>query len=178
MIERKPPKLASWVLKRWGSPYHGESLAGDLIEQYQEDGGRAWYWKQVLAAIMIAQRRYIREMPWFAAGRLMSRLVAETAAVLALAVIVDQARRTHSVVESMNHTFIITLISLLAVASLGFVVSIRRGKRRRAHAAINALMLTFGVIALGVGTLTWAGTLRGDARQPAACVSPDELAAI
>jgi hypothetical protein len=71
----------------------------------------------------------------------------------------------------------LALIALLAVASLGFVVSIRRGKRRRAHAAINALMLTSGVIALGVGTLTWAGTLRGDTRQPAACVSPGKLAA-
>jgi hypothetical protein len=89
MIERVPPKLASWVLERWGSPYHGESLAGDLIEQYQEGRSRAWYWRQVLAAI-------------------------------------------------------------------------------------NALMLAFGVIALGVGTLTWADTLRGDTSRPAACVCPDK----
>jgi hypothetical protein len=27
MIDRMPPRLASWVLKQWGSPYHRESLA-------------------------------------------------------------------------------------------------------------------------------------------------------
>jgi ABC-type sugar transport system permease subunit len=177
MNERVPPKLALWVLKQWGSPYHSESLAGDLIEQYQEGRSRAWYWKQVLAAIYIARGPFIRAMPWPAACRLLSRLVAETAAVLAVAVIVDQARRTHSFVEMTNHTFISTLIVLIAVASLALLVSIRRGNQRQTHGAINALLLAFGVIALGVGTLTWADTLRGDPHRPAACVCPDKLTA-
>jgi len=175
MMGRVPPKAALWVLEKWGSPYHGESLAGDLIEQYQEGRSRAWCWKQVLAAILIARARSIRAMPWPGVCKLLSRLIAETAAVLAVVVIVDQARRTHSFVKMMNHTFISTLIVLIAVASLGFLISIRRGNQRQAHAAMNALMLAFGVIALGVGTLTWADTLRSETRQPAAIVCPDKL---
>lgn len=109
MAERTPPRLASWFLQQWGSPYHGESLAGDLFEQYQQGGSRAWYWRQVAAAV-------------------------------------------------------------LAASSIGFLLSIRGGRRRQGHGAINAMMLAFGVIALGVGTLTWADTLR-DARPPA-CIGP------
>jgi hypothetical protein len=31
----KPPDLAMYLLSRFGSPYHRESLAGDLFEQFQ-----------------------------------------------------------------------------------------------------------------------------------------------
>jgi hypothetical protein len=113
MIERVPPKVALWLLKHGGSRYHSEALAGDLIEQYQEGRSRAWCWKQVAAAILIARGQYIRALPWAAAGRVLSRLLAEIAAVLALA-------------------------------------------------------------ALGLGTLTWADTLRGDARPSPACVCPHD----
>ena len=170
MIERTPPRLASWLLKQWGSPYHFESLAGDLFEQYQQGRNRAWYWRQVAAAVLIARGRFLRTMPWSAACRLLSRLVAETAAVLAAVVLVDQTRRTRFFVETMNHTFICTLVVLLAAASIGFLLSTRGGRRKQAHGAINALMLAFGVIALGVGTLTWADTLR-DGRPPT-CIGP------
>jgi hypothetical protein len=172
MIDRTPPRLASWLLKQWGSPYQLESLAGDLFEQYQQGGSRAWYWRQVAAAVLIARGRFLRTMPWGAACRLLSRLVAETAAVLAAVVLVDQTRRTRFFAETMNHTFIYTLVVLLAAASIGFLLSTRGARRRQAHGAINALMLAFGVIALGVGTLTWADTLR-DGRPPT-CIGPGQ----
>jgi hypothetical protein len=85
MSARVPPRFALWLLKRWGSHYHGESLAGDLIEQYQEGRSRAWCWGQVTVGIAIARTRFIRALPWADAGRVLSRLIGETAAVLALA---------------------------------------------------------------------------------------------
>jgi hypothetical protein len=173
MSKRAPPKFASWLLKYWGPPYHSESLAGDLIEQYQEGRSRAWYWGQVITAILIAQARFIRALPWAATVRVLAHLLAETAAVLALAVIVDQARRTHSVSEMMNKTFLDTLIALIAVALIGFRVSLRSNKRIQTRAVLSALMLAFGVIALGVGTLTWADTTRRDVCRTAVCVCPN-----
>jgi ABC-type transport system involved in cytochrome c biogenesis permease subunit len=173
MTARVPPKLAMWLLEQWGSPYHSESLAGDLIEQYQQGRSRAWCWRQVAWAIVIARGRFIREMPWTAAYRVLSRLLAETAAVLAVVIIVDRARRTHSFAEMISHTFVGILIVLVTVAPIGYLASIRRDKRRQRH-AINALLLAFGVIALGAGTLTWADTLRGDACQPTACICPSD----
>src|SRR2546425_2422723 len=37
-----------------------ESLAGDLIEEYQRRRSRAWYWKQVVSAIALEAARDIR----------------------------------------------------------------------------------------------------------------------
>jgi len=174
MIERVPPKLALWLLKEWGSSYHGESLAGDLIEQYQEGRSRAWYWKQVIAVILVARSRYLRALPWTAAGRVLARLLAETAAVLALVVFVDQARRTQSPADLTDHVFIGVLAGLITVAFIGFLASIPHRKRKRGHAVINTLMLVFGVIALGAGTLTWAHTTRRDTCQSPACVCSND----
>ena len=160
MNEPEPPKLALWLLKHCGSSYHSESLAGDLFEQYQEGRSRAWCWKQVAVAILAAQGRSIRSMRWAATCAMLSRLCAELAAVLALTVIVDQARKTHSLAQMLTQPFVGTLAVLLTMAVVAFLVSIRAHKRRRPHAAVSALMLVFGVIALGLGSITWADTLR------------------
>jgi hypothetical protein len=171
MIERVPPKLALWLLKSWGSPYHRESLAGDLIEQYQEGRSRAWCWRQVAVAILAARARSVRAMPWAAMCRMPSRLFAEVAAVLALTVIADQARRTHTLAHVLSESFIATVAALITMAMVGFLVSTRVGKRKRTPAAVNALMLVFGVIALGLGTITWADTLRGGVDPVPTCSS-------
>jgi hypothetical protein len=160
MSKREPPKPALWLLKLWGSPYHSESLAGDLIEQYREGRSRAWVWRQVIVAIAAARVRFVRSMPWTAICAMLSRLFAEVAAVLALTVIVDQVRRTHSLGQMMTHTFIGTLAVLITMATAAFLLSLRTHRRRQTHAAIKAVMLVFGVIALGLGTITWADTLR------------------
>jgi hypothetical protein len=174
MIERVPPGLALWFLKHWGSPYHRESLAGDLIEQYQEGRSKAWCWKQVAVAVLVARGQFIRALPWTFTRRVLCRLLAEIAAVLALAVIMDQVRRTHSLAQMMTQTFVGTVSVLIALALAAFLISIRPDKSKRTHAAINALMLVFGAIALGLGTLTWADTLRDEARQSPACVCPHD----
>jgi hypothetical protein len=172
MSERVPPKFALWLLKQGGSSYHSDSLAGDLIEQYRQGRSRAWCWGQVAAAIAIARARFIRTLPWTEAGRVLSRLLAETAAVLALAVIVDQGRRAHSIAGMTHQLFLGTLAALIAVSWIGFRISARSGGRKRTHSAVHVLMLAFGVIALGAGTLTWAATTLRDACQTAACVCP------
>ena len=38
----KPPNVAMYLLSRFGSPYHRESLAGDLIEQFQKGRPARW----------------------------------------------------------------------------------------------------------------------------------------
>ena len=51
MNRHEPPKLAKWVLKHFGSA--NEALAGDLIEEYAQGRSAAWYWRQVLIAVLI-----------------------------------------------------------------------------------------------------------------------------
>jgi len=55
MTNRLPPKLATALLK-WFGPDRSE-LAGDLVERYQSSESRWWYWRQVLAAIVLGAVR-------------------------------------------------------------------------------------------------------------------------
>jgi hypothetical protein len=57
MINREPPRIAVWLLKRWASPYQRESLVGDLLEMYRAGRSRAWYWRQVITALILARAR-------------------------------------------------------------------------------------------------------------------------
>ena len=172
MSDRAPPAFALWLLKAWGPAYHSESFAGDLIEQYRQGRSRAWCWRQVAAAVVIGRAGYLRGLPWADAARVACRLIAEAAAVLALTVMVDEARREHSLSGATHPIFLGTLAALVAVAWIGFRISARADIRGRTRSAIQALMLAFGVIALGVGTLTWADTTHRDACRTAACVCP------
>jgi hypothetical protein len=168
MIRREPPKWALWVLEHWGSGYHGESLSGDLFEQYQQGRSPAWYWGQVVAAVLIARGRFIRTTFWRRARRLLARVVAETAAVLAVCAVADHQHRAGSLFGAMTPTFLAVLLSLIAVASAGLVAWIRLGARGRVAGSITALLMAMGVIALGAGTVTWAAAARTDASRSAA----------
>ncbi len=48
----KPPALATWLLENLGSDPRNEQIVGDLMEQYADGRTRAWYWRQVTAAIL------------------------------------------------------------------------------------------------------------------------------
>jgi|SRR5690349_12821314 len=50
MNSAKPPRLAAWILKYFGPKFNNEALAGDLWEAFQ-GRSKAWYWRQVLAAV-------------------------------------------------------------------------------------------------------------------------------
>lgn len=69
MTIRQPPALAAWLLQRLVSGYRSESLAGDLFEEYQTGHTPGWYWREVIAAIVLSARR--------GASRLFSRYTAE-----------------------------------------------------------------------------------------------------
>jgi len=52
MSFRTPPRVATWLLKRFGPGYRRDSLLGDLFEEYQRGRSRAWYWRQTGAALL------------------------------------------------------------------------------------------------------------------------------
>jgi hypothetical protein len=61
MNTSQPPSLATWLLEQWGPGPNREALAGDLIEQYQQRRAPAWYWRQVLRAILFGAVHDIRD---------------------------------------------------------------------------------------------------------------------
>jgi hypothetical protein len=88
MITREPPRMAVWLLKQWASPYRRESLLGDLLEMYRAGRSRAWYWRQVMAALILARVRPLRSHPRTGFGTTLVRLVNALllAAIIALGV--------------------------------------------------------------------------------------------
>ena len=67
---RPVPAFATGLLLRLGP--HDESFAGDLAEEYAAGRSRAWYWRQVLAAIALTSIRQVGAHPMRAAGAVMA----------------------------------------------------------------------------------------------------------
>jgi hypothetical protein len=59
MTASHPPRLATWLLKRFLSDAQHESLIGDLVEEYRGGRSSLWYWRQVLIAIVVSTYREI-----------------------------------------------------------------------------------------------------------------------
>ena len=57
MTIHRPPRLATWILNRLGSPIIEDALVGDLFEAYQTRRSLFWYWRQVGVAIGVGACR-------------------------------------------------------------------------------------------------------------------------
>lgn len=68
----QPPRIATWMLKHFGSGSDNETLLGDLAEQYQGNGGTMWYWRQALKAIPVSLFKEIGGHKWIAARALLT----------------------------------------------------------------------------------------------------------
>jgi hypothetical protein len=58
----EPPKLATWLLEQF-SLLLDAPLAGDLIESFRQGRSSAWYWRQVLWAVMVRFLQSLRKQP-------------------------------------------------------------------------------------------------------------------
>ncbi len=60
MRAANPPIVATWLLERLYTGDESESLIGDLVECYGRSRSKAWYWRQVLAAIVLSFCKEVR----------------------------------------------------------------------------------------------------------------------
>jgi len=58
---KQPPALAIVLLNRLGP--REQSLVGDVFEEYDAGRSKAWFWRQVIAAIAYGAAREIRRVP-------------------------------------------------------------------------------------------------------------------
>jgi len=55
-----PPRLANWLLERFGTTSRLHSLLGDLAEEYANGRSRGWYWRQALGTVALDSVRTLR----------------------------------------------------------------------------------------------------------------------
>jgi hypothetical protein len=65
MSSLRPPALATWLLEHLLPQGKNEALAGDLLEKFGQQGSATWYWRQVLAAVMVGLLHEVR-VRWIA----------------------------------------------------------------------------------------------------------------
>lgn len=59
MSATNPPSLATWLLEHLVPGPQNEALAGDLLEEFRSGRPAAWYWRQALAALILAWSKSI-----------------------------------------------------------------------------------------------------------------------
>lgn len=53
-----PPAVAVWLLRSLYPERHREALIGDLLEKFGEGHSDAWFWRQVVVAILVGSPRW------------------------------------------------------------------------------------------------------------------------
>ncbi len=60
MSQKNPPALAAWMLEHLTPGRGNQALAGDLLEEFRSGRSAAWYWRQVLGAIVLGCAKELR----------------------------------------------------------------------------------------------------------------------
>ena len=60
MERSKPPALAAWLLEHAQFSATDGAIAGDLLEEFNRRRSAAWYWRQVLVAIVVGCASEVR----------------------------------------------------------------------------------------------------------------------
>jgi hypothetical protein len=61
MRRTDPPRAAMWMLQHLVPGERNDALAGDLLEEFRSGRSAAWYWRQVLACMIITPLRAVMD---------------------------------------------------------------------------------------------------------------------
>ena len=64
MAVRRPPPVATWLLRNLGSGAANEQLLGDLTEEHAKGQSSVWFWRQAVAAIVLSFAAESRAHKW------------------------------------------------------------------------------------------------------------------
>jgi hypothetical protein len=156
MKSSQPPTLATWLLEHIRFGNTGEALAGDLVEEFRQRRSAAWYWRQVLMALLAGYAKDVGAH-WVLAIRASAAGLAasSTATVLGHFVFVALHQSGAIDVRALPRLIPWFLTSFLSGAISGWLVAVLSPRHRA------AMFLTFGG-ALLVWALMGRGVMRID----------------
>jgi hypothetical protein len=119
MNPRNPPRLATWLLNRFGLARPNPPLVGDLLEEFREGRSTGWFWRQTLTVMLTGLAGNARRLRRMLVARLIGWATAGGVAF---------GFWLYNLPPRLNG--LIALFSGTALLSLGFVLAVRRRRRR------------------------------------------------
>jgi hypothetical protein len=146
-----PPALATWLLEHIRFSNTDDALMGDLLEEFSHRRSPAWYWRQVLVAIVVGFGKEVR-IHWLLAIRAaMIGLVVSTGATVLLHFLFVTLHQNGVIDMSSSPRFVPWfLTSFISGVISGWLVAFLHPKHRA------AILLTFAG-----ALLMWASIGRG-----------------
>jgi hypothetical protein len=137
----KPPALATWLLEHAGFSTSDGVIAGDLLEEFNRGRSAAWYWRQVLVAIIAGCAGEVRHHRVLAARAILITWAANYGALmLGREVIIELFRHR---LLAYHPQLAMWAICFLGGFTSGLIVALlHRGHR-------NPMLLTGGAALLG-----------------------------
>lgn len=159
MTVRKPPAFAAWLLKRFVSCYRAESLLGDLFEEYQTGRTPSWYWREVIAVLLVSARRSIRRVLSSFAVKVVVMLIGQLVLIVGMLVVSGWSSEScPSPMSPLSDSTILMMCVGVAEAAATLLLWLgSRGGKRRAN-LVRLSVAAFAAVALSGGALTWAST--------------------
>ena len=150
-MKSEPPALATWLLEHIRFSNTDEALAGDLLEEFTRGRSAAWYWRQVLLAIVVGFGKEVR-IHWILAIRAtMIGLTVSTGANMLLNFLILPLHK-HGIIalDSVPRFVPWALTSFLSGTISGWLVAFLHPNNR------GAMLLTFAG-----ALLIWSSMGRG-----------------
>ena len=141
MTIHRPPRLATWILRRLGSTIIEDALVGDLFEAYQTRPSPFWYWRQVGAAIGVGACRDVWHHLPVALGAIVTGLF-----VAALPVWLLQTTSAASLSNVPLPVWILTLAAWLVMFGSALLSGWLVSLLFRAHRAAAVLSLAAAIL--------------------------------
>ena len=141
MTMHRPPRLATWILKRFGSTIIEDALVGDLFEAYQTRPSPFWYWREVGAAIGVGACRDVWHHLPVALGAIVTGLF-----VAALPVWLLQTTSAASLSNVPLPVWILTLAAWLVMFGSALLSGWLVSLLFRAHRAAAVLSLAAAIL--------------------------------
>lgn len=158
MTSIHPPRMATWLLRRFSSGPHAEAIAGDLLEQYQSIRSPIWYWRQVGSAVAADVRGSVASSPLKTAGALALGCIAYVALSFPANALVRTLRAPTRrwLRDSPEMIFVVlrmesSLSVYLACAVTGWLIA----RVTRSAAGVMVVALTVFAFEYGMIALLW-----------------------